>query len=117
MPRLFLRTSLETDPQRSLFDPLVAGRSFERSAYRTLATPRDPRLEGPRTPRDPRLEGPRTPRLADRRDPRPMTGDLLRQRLADLDVKRRRAQIRARKALDALEPAPMELPFLDRAAS
>jgi hypothetical protein len=69
------RTSLE-GPQRSLFDPTVAGRSFERGATRFE-----------------------------------MTDERLKQRLAELDLRRRRAQIRARKAVDAPEPAPLGLPF------
>lgn len=86
MPLGFVRKgSLDMGPQRSLFDQTVAGRSFERSAHRISANPRNPRLL--------------------------MTDDVLRRRLADLDLKRRRAQIRARKALDAAEPAPLELPF------
>jgi hypothetical protein len=92
MPLVFVRKGLfEIDAQRSLFDPLVAGRSFERSAHR----------------------------IAHPRTSRPMTDDMLRRRLADLDLQRRRAQIRARKALnlDAVEPASMELPFPERAAS
>jgi hypothetical protein len=40
-----------------------------------------------------------------------MTDDMLRERLAELDLRRRRAQIRARKALDAPEPEPITLPF------
>jgi hypothetical protein len=85
MPLLFARTARDTrriggapldGPQRSLFDPTVAGRSFERGATRFQ-----------------------------------MTDEQLRQRLAELDLKRRRAQIRARKAVDAPEPAPVELPF------
>ena len=70
------RTSLEVGPQRSLFDPTVAGRSFERGATRFQ-----------------------------------MTDEMLQQRLAALDLRRRRAQIRARKALDAPEPASLGLPF------
>jgi hypothetical protein len=89
MPLLFARTSrdrgrigasgrpsLEVGPQRSLFEPTVAGRSFERGALRF-----------------------------------DMNDERLRQRLAELDLKRRRAQIRARKALDAPQPMPTELPF------
>lgn len=86
MPLLFARTArdtrriggapLEAGPQRSLFDPTVAGRSFERGATHFR-----------------------------------MTDEQLQQRLAELDLKRRRAQIRARKALDTPEPAPLELPF------
>jgi hypothetical protein len=70
------RASLEVGPQRSLFDPTVAGRTFARGATRFQ-----------------------------------MTDEILRERLAELDLRRRRAQIRARKALDAPEPAPMGLPF------
>jgi hypothetical protein len=40
-----------------------------------------------------------------------MTDDTLKQRLAELDLKRRRAQIRARKALEGPEPQPVALPF------
>jgi hypothetical protein len=40
-----------------------------------------------------------------------MTDEMLRERLAELDLRRRRAQIRARKALDASAPAPITLPF------
>ena len=81
MPFLFARTAgdrrrLEAGPQRSLFEPTVAGRRFEREAHRFG-----------------------------------MTDERLKERLAELDLKRRRAQIRARKALDAREPAPLALPF------
>jgi hypothetical protein len=80
MPLLFARTAadrrrIET-PQRSLFEPTVAGRRFAREAHRFS-----------------------------------MTDERLKERLAELDLKRRRAQIRARKALDAPEPAPLALPF------
>jgi hypothetical protein len=40
-----------------------------------------------------------------------MTDEMLQQRLAELDLRRRRAQIRARKTLDAPEPASLGLPF------
>jgi hypothetical protein len=70
------RTALEVGPQRSLFDPTIAGRSFERGATRFQ-----------------------------------MTDDMLRERLAELDLRRRRAQIRARRALDAPDPVSMDLPF------
>lgn len=70
------RTALDTGSQRSLFDPTVAGRTFERGATRFR-----------------------------------MTDEMLRERLAELDLRRRRAQIRARKALDAPEPEPVTLPF------
>jgi hypothetical protein len=80
MPLLFARTAgdrrrLEA-PQRSLFEPAVAGRRFAREAHRFA-----------------------------------MSDERLKERLAELDLKRRRAQIRARKALDAPEPAPLSLPF------
>ena len=70
------RTLLEVGPQRSLFDPTVAGRSFDRGGTRFR-----------------------------------MTDEMLREKLAELDLRRRRAQIKARKAVDAPEPAPLDLPF------
>jgi hypothetical protein len=70
------RSSLEVGPQRSLFDPTVAGRSFERGGTRFR-----------------------------------MTDEMLREKLAELDLRRRRAQIRARKAVDAPERETLALPF------
>jgi hypothetical protein len=70
------RTSLEVGPQRSLFDPTVAGRSFERGGTRFR-----------------------------------MSDEMLREKLAELDLRRRRAQIRARKAIEAPQAATLELPF------
>jgi hypothetical protein len=40
-----------------------------------------------------------------------MSDEMLREKLAELDLRRRRAQIRARKAVEAPQPAPLDLPF------